>query len=156
MEAFSAPYSMMLLEIDSVGMYDTAAEDMGKVFLSTELGGGGSSSACSNIIAKRGIQNVLIHSGILQGEIERSASIMLDMPSSDCFTFSEHEGLFEICVDLGVNVAKGSIIARVWPAERTGAAPALYHAKMDGIVTARHFPGLINMGDCMMVLSVSA
>jgi N-alpha-acetyl-L-2,4-diaminobutyrate deacetylase len=156
MEAFSAPYSMMLLEIDSVGMYDTAAEDMGKVFLSTELGGGGSSSACSNIIAKRGIQNVLIHSGILQGEIERSASIMLDMPSSDCFTFSEHEGLFEICVDLGVNVAKGSIIARVWPAERTGAAPALYHAKMDGIVTARHFPGLIKLGDCMMVLSVSA
>ena len=69
MEAFSAPYSMMLLEIDSVGMYDTAAEEMGKVFLSTELGGGGSSSARSNAIAKRGIRNVLIHSGIMQGEI---------------------------------------------------------------------------------------
>ena len=67
MEAFSAPYSMMLLEIDSVGMYDTAAEAMGKVFVSTELGGGGSSTARSNAIAKRGIRNVLIHSGILQG-----------------------------------------------------------------------------------------
>ena len=154
MEAFSAPYSMMLLEIDSVGMYDTAAEEMGKVFLSTELGGGGSSSARSNAIARRGIRNVLIHSGILRGEMEKAASIRLDMPSGDCFTFSEHEGLFEICADLGVQVTKGSIIAKVWPAERTGAAPALYYAKMDGIVTARHFPGLIKMGDCMAVLSV--
>ena len=72
MEAFSAPYSMMLLEIDSVGMYDTAAEAMGKVFVSTELGGGGSSTARSNAIAKRGIRNVLIHSGILRGEMEKS------------------------------------------------------------------------------------
>jgi N-alpha-acetyl-L-2,4-diaminobutyrate deacetylase len=156
METFSAPYSMMLLEIDSVGMYDTAAEDMGKVFVSTELGGGGSSNARSNAIAKRGIRNVLIHSGILGGELEKAASIRLDMPTGDCFTFSEHEGLFEICVDLGAQITKGSVIAKVWPAERTGAAPALYHAKMDGIVTARHFPGLIKMGDCMIVLSIPA
>ena len=156
MEAFSAPYSMMLLEIDSVGMYDSAAEEMGKVFVSTELGGGGSSSARSNAIAKRGIRNILIHSGILRGEMERSASIRLNMPSDDCFTFSEHEGLFEICADLGVQVKKNAVVAKVWPPERTGAAPAIYYAKMDGIVTARHFPGLIKMGDCMMVLSVTA
>jgi len=153
MEAFSAPYSMMLLEIDSAGMYDTAAENLGKVFVSTELGGGGSSSARSNAIAKRGIRNVLIHSGIVRGEMEKSASTRLDMPSNDCFMFSEHEGLFEICADLGVQVTKGAIIAKVWPSERTGAAPAEYQAKMDGIVTARHFPGLIKMGDCMAVLS---
>jgi predicted deacylase len=39
MEAFNAPYSVQLLEIDSVGMYDTAIEDMGKALVSTELGG---------------------------------------------------------------------------------------------------------------------
>jgi N2-acetyl-L-2,4-diaminobutanoate deacetylase len=154
MEAFAAPYSMMLLEIDSVGMYDSAAEEMGKVFVSTELGGGGSSSARSNAIARRGIRNVLIHSGILKGEIETVKSVMLDMPSGDCFTFSEHDGLFEICTDLGESVSKGQMIARVWPVERTGSAPSVYHASMDGLVTARHFPGLINMGDCMVVLSV--
>src|SRR5690606_6645283 len=38
MEAFGAPYSMHMLELDSVGMFDTAAEDAGKVFVSTELG----------------------------------------------------------------------------------------------------------------------
>ena len=41
MEAFNAPYSIKLLEIDATGMYDTSAEEMGKVFITTELGGGG-------------------------------------------------------------------------------------------------------------------
>lgn len=154
MRAFSAPYSMMMLEIDTVGMYDNAVEDMGKVFVTTELGGGGSSSARSNAIAKRGLRNVLIHAGILSGQMEPSPSIMLDMPSSDCFTFAEHDGLFEICADLGTEVRKGEVVAKVWPAERTGAPPAVYTAKMDGLVTARHFPGLIKMGDCMIVLAV--
>ncbi len=39
--AFAAPYYISLVEIDAGGMYDTQAEKMGKVFVSTELGGGG-------------------------------------------------------------------------------------------------------------------
>jgi N2-acetyl-L-2,4-diaminobutanoate deacetylase len=35
MRVFGAPYSLMLRELDSVGMYDTAAEAKGKVFVST-------------------------------------------------------------------------------------------------------------------------
>ena len=41
MEAFGAPYSMHMLELDSVGMFRHRAEEAGKVFVSTELGGGG-------------------------------------------------------------------------------------------------------------------
>lgn len=51
--AFAAPWSMRMLEIDAVGMYDTTTEAMGKVFLTTELGGGGTSSARNNAIARR-------------------------------------------------------------------------------------------------------
>jgi N-alpha-acetyl-L-2,4-diaminobutyrate deacetylase len=155
MVAFSAPFSMMLLEIDSAGMYDTTVEEMGKTFISTELGGGGSSSARSNAIAKRGIRNVLIHAGILKGQIDRQPSVMLDMPSPDCFTFSEHGGLFEVCLDLGERVVQGDVIAKVWPVDRTGLPPVPYRAKMDGLLTARHFPGLIKIGDCMSVIAVA-
>jgi N-alpha-acetyl-L-2,4-diaminobutyrate deacetylase len=154
MHAFSAPYSTIMLEIDRVGMYDTAVEEQGKTFVSTELGGGGSSTARSNAIARRGIRNVLIHTGILQGEIERHPSIALDMPSSDCFVFSEHDGLFEILVDLGEAVTRGQLIARIWPADRTGADPHPYRSAMDGILAGRHFPGLIKPGDCLAVVAV--
>jgi N-alpha-acetyl-L-2,4-diaminobutyrate deacetylase len=154
MEAFNAPYSMMLLEIDSAGMYDSAAEDMGKVFVSTELGGGGTATARSAAIAKKGVRNVLIHAGILKGTPVEEPSVRLDMPSAECFTFSEHEGLVEPCVDLGQPVRKDGLLARVWPIERSGRAPAEYRAAMDGILAARHFPGRIAAGDCLAVIAL--
>lgn len=153
MRAFNAPYSMMLLEIDNVGMYDTAAEEMGKVFISTELGGGGTTSAETIAIAKRGVRNLLIHAGILGGKAETAPSTMLDMPSGDCFTFSDQDGLIEPCVDLGQPVRKGDVIAQVWPADRTGVPPVQYRAVMDGILAGRHFPGLVKSGDCIAVMA---
>lgn len=153
MDAFNAPYSIMMLEIDSAGMYDSAAEDLGKVFVSTELGGGGTSTASSNAIAKKGISNLLIHAGILHGELEVAESQMLDMPDSDCFVFSETDGLFEAMVNLGDMVKKGDLIARVWPIDRTGVKPLHYYAKRDGMLTSRHFPGLIQTGDCLSVVA---
>lgn len=152
MQAFNAPYSVMLLEIDNVGMYDTAVEDMGKTFVSTELGGGGSASAKSIAIAKKGVRNVLIHAGILQGEVEIDPTVNIDMPDGDCFVFAEHEGLFEPMLDLGEDVTKGDVIARVWPVDRTGVPPLEYKAKTSGLIISRHFPGLIKSGDCMAVV----
>ena len=45
MQAFNAPYSARMLEIDNVGMFDTEVEKQGKVFVTTELGGAGTSTA---------------------------------------------------------------------------------------------------------------
>jgi N-alpha-acetyl-L-2,4-diaminobutyrate deacetylase len=153
MRAFNAPYAMMLLEIDSVGMYDTAAEEMGKVFISTELGGGGTTSARTVAVAKRGVRNLLTHAGVMKGEIARQPSTMLDMPDGDCFSFAEQDGLIEPCVDLGDKVAKGDLIAKIWPADRTGVKPIEYRAKLSGIAAGRHFPGLVKTGDCISVLA---
>lgn len=152
-EAFAAPYSMKMLEIDAVGMYDTAAEDMGKVFVTTELGGGGTARAETVRIARRGIANVLHHAGIVEGAAAKSETRWLDMPSDDCFIFAEDDGLFETMVDLGEDVREGMIIARIHPIGRTGLAPQEIRAKMSGILVARHFPGLIKAGDCMSVLA---
>ncbi|MEP1934533.1 MAG: N(2)-acetyl-L-2,4-diaminobutanoate deacetylase DoeB [Roseibium sp.] len=153
-QAFNAPYTMMLLEIDNVGMYDTAVEDQGKVFVTTELGGGGTATAYSARIAKKGIRNVLKHAGILGGKIETGPTVMLDMPDSDCFVFSEDDGMIEPLKDLGETVEKGEIVARIWPLERTGKSPNDYRANRSGILASRHFPGLIKAGDCLAVVAV--
>ena len=153
-QAFNAPYSVKLLEIDNVGMYDTAVENQGKVFVSTELGGGGSATAKTVAIAKKGVRNLLVHAGILKGEPETAPTINLDMPDGDCFVFSEHAGMFEPLVDLGQPVAKGDAIARVWSCERNGEEPVVYHAKRSGILCGRHFPGLVQLGDFMAMVAV--
>lgn len=154
-EAFSAPYSMKMLEIDAVGMYDTAAEEMGKVFITTELGGGGTATARSAGIAKRGVRNMLRQAGIIEGEPEMSETRWLDMPDGDCFAFAEGDGLIEPMVDLGQTVRKGQVVARIYPLGRTGVDPSDVHARMDGMLCARHFPGLVKAGDCVAVFAVS-
>ena len=151
--AFGAPFSVKMLEIDAVGMYDTAAEDMGKVFVTTELGGGGTASAHTAGIARRGVHNLLITAGILKGEIDRQPTQWLDMPDGDCFTFAEDGGLIALLADLGDRVETGQPIARIYPTGRTGADPITLRARRAGLFTARHFPGLVKPGDCVAVIA---
>ena len=153
MEAFNAPYSIMLEEIDSVGMYDTAVEDQGKVFVSTELGGGGTATARTSAIARKGVRNMLIHAGILQAELEHTLSKMLDMSDENSYLFSANDGLVDYNKDLEDTVEVGDVIARVWPLDRTGGAPVEYVAQTSGILAGRHFPGLIQTGDFLGLIA---
>ena len=153
MRAFNAPYSMRMLELDAGAMYDTAAESQGKVFVTTELGGGGSSTARSVAIAERGVRNLLIHAGIVEGEVEFGPTIMLDMPDGDCFIASQHDGLLEMCRDLGDTVEQSDVIARVYDATRSGVPPVEYRAARSGLLAARHFPGLVQRGDTIAVIA---
>ena len=155
MAAFNAPYSLTLVELDAVGMVDSAAEEMGKVFVSTELGGGGGASAATVAIAKRGVRNVLRHAGILAGEVEGGPSVRLDMPDARCYVTSEHAGLLEMCADLGAEVHAGEVIARIHPVDRTGGRPVDYHAGIDGLLAGRHFPGLVKIGDFLALVAVA-
>jgi len=151
-QAFNAPYSARMVELDSVGMYDTAVEDQGKIIVTTELGGGGTATARSIAIAKKGARNLLIHMGILRGELEVAPTENIAMPD-DGFVISESAGLIEPLIDLGAEVAKDQAIARIWTADRMGIAPVEYTAPRAGILLSRHFPGLVKMGDCLAVIA---
>ena len=156
MMAFNAPYSMKMREIDSTGMYDTAAESQGKVFVTTELGGGGGASVRTINIARKGVHNFLKHAKILEGEPNIQQTKLLTMPDERCFVIAEDAGLLQPLVDLGYAVKKGQIIAKVWSITRTGKIPINYTAQLDGILAARHFPGLIQPGDCLAVVATKS
>jgi N-alpha-acetyl-L-2,4-diaminobutyrate deacetylase len=154
MQAFNAPYSVRMREIDNAGMFDTEAEAQGKVFVTTELGGAGTATAQTVGIARKGIRNLLIHAGIMSGALEKHDSVQLDMPDDRCFVFSEVSGMIEYLVGMGDAVAEGQPIAQIWPVDRTGGAPVPCHAARDGILTARHVPGLIKVGDFVGLVAV--
>lgn len=153
MQAFNAPYSVRMLEIDNVGMFDTEVESQGKVFVTTELGGAGSSTPRTVAVARKGIRNLLIHAGIMTGEVSLDPTQQLDMPDGNCFLFSQQAGIIEYLVELGEQVATGQPVARVWPADRTGVAPTECCALRSGILTARHVPGLVKMGDFVSLIA---
>ncbi|MCO5089495.1 N(2)-acetyl-L-2,4-diaminobutanoate deacetylase DoeB [Bosea sp. (in: a-proteobacteria)] len=155
-KAFGAPYSMRMREIDAVGMYDTMAEEMGKIFVTTELRGGGTATAETIAIARRGTLNLLRHAGILDGPVEVAETTWLSMEADGCFLFSEHAGLVEPHCDLGAKVAKSEPIVSIHSIERCGQPPVIYRAPHDGILASRHFPGLVQVGDHLGVVATFA
>jgi N2-acetyl-L-2,4-diaminobutanoate deacetylase len=62
--------------------------------------------------------------------------------------------LLELVVDLGADVKRGDLLARVHNIKRTGEVPTDYHAAIDGVFTGRHFPGYIAMGDFLGIVAV--
>jgi N-alpha-acetyl-L-2,4-diaminobutyrate deacetylase len=164
-DAFGAPVSLLLREMDGGGMLDGEAEALGAVFVTTELGGGGTITRRTVEIAERGLRNVLAHAGILRGPGATAegpsptspaapAALRLAMPGDDCYVVSESEGLVEPCADLGDVLERGQPVARVWDLQRSGTPPREYGVQRDGVLIGRHFPGLVRMGDCLACLGV--
>ena len=141
--------------MDAEKLFDTACERQGKVFVATELGGGGTSTPQSIAIAERGVRNFLIHYGLVEGEVEMptGGQLYLDMPDASCYVQSQHSGVLELLVALGDEVKKGQTIAYVYDMTRSGTDPVAYKAERDGILMARRAPSLINMGDTLAVIA---
>lgn len=156
MMAFRAPNGLVLLELDAVGMLDTEVEEMGKLFISTELGGGGTSSPRTVRIAQRGIRNILRYLDMMDGEPEGEESRTLDMPDGRCYVISQLTGLVEWHAELGEAVEEGQPIAFVHDINHTGRVPTAHYAGISGILTGKRFPGLTNFGDTLAVIGVPA
>jgi N2-acetyl-L-2,4-diaminobutanoate deacetylase len=154
LKAFGAPYGMILTELDAVGMIDTVVEDAGKVFVSTELGGGATSTVETIAIAELGIMNILKHAGVVAGapDIPRPSRLIHTL-SGKAFVTAKTEGLFEICRELGETVKTGDVIARVHYLEDPEREPTPLIAACDGQIVCRHVPGLIHRGDCAAVIA---
>ena len=74
----------------------------------------------------------------------------------DIFTdLADRMGFKAGALAAGTQVAKGDLLARVWPLDRTGQPPVEYRARLAGLVISRHFPGLIKSGDCVAVVGVT-
>ncbi|RUR33767.1 N(2)-acetyl-L-2,4-diaminobutanoate deacetylase DoeB [Vreelandella nanhaiensis] len=154
-KAFGAPYAMVMFELDAEKLFDTACERQGKIFVATELGGGGTSTPQSMAITERGVRNFLIHYGLVAGEVEmpEDGQVYLDMPDARCYVQSQHSGVLELCVALGDTVTQGQVLAYVYDMTRTGSEPVAYRAERGGILMARRAPALVNMGDTIAVIA---
>lgn len=155
LEAFGAPFAAILTELDSEGMLDTAVENLGKIFISTELGGAGMATATTVRIAEQGVRNLLCHFGLLaDAEVRASGpQRILHTPESGCFSISRHSGILEMLVDMGSEVVAGQPICQIHHFQEHDRPPSVYEAAADGILWCRHVPGLISPGDCMAVIA---
>jgi len=147
--AFGAPYATKLVELDMLGMFDALVEETGKPYLTTEIGGGGTTRPSTTSVTFDGIRNVLQHWNALSGDPTPHDSTMLDVPQDGAYLISTDEGLLDWLIELGDPISPGQPVARIYNTVRLGAPPIDVLATIDGVLAMRHFPGLVKMGDAI-------
>ncbi|MEK0084598.1 N-alpha-acetyl diaminobutyric acid deacetylase DoeB [Benzoatithermus flavus] len=151
--AMGAPLALVLKELDTAGMLDSAVEELGKLFVTTELGGGGSTTPERVAIADRAVHNLLCHLRVLdEAPSAAPGPSRFARTPEDGFVVSDDAGLFEPLVELGAPVETGQPLGRVHFFEEIDREPRTYTAPRGGFLYCRHFPGLIKRGDCLAVL----
>jgi N-alpha-acetyl-L-2,4-diaminobutyrate deacetylase len=159
MLAFGAPISLELVELDAEGMIDTSVEEMGKIFVGTELGGGGTTTTETVAIAETGIRNLLAHFGVLDEKpLTREArglppTRLMHMPDSDCYIISEDGGIYEALRDLNSPVQEGDAVGQIHFPEKPERAPAVYRARRPGTLIGRTHKALMEPGDFLALIA---
>jgi N2-acetyl-L-2,4-diaminobutanoate deacetylase len=156
LEAFAAPVGLVLVELDSAGMLDTTVEDMGKLFVSTELGGGGTVTTETVAIAERGVRNLLAHFGMIDDRESRPGrprTRLMHTPDGSSYVTADASGIYEILVDPGRDVGAGDAVGQIHLFEQPELPPILQRAGRAGTVICRHVPGLVQRGDCIAVIA---
>lgn len=159
LQAFGAPIGLVLKELDAAGMLDTVVEDMGKVFVSTELGGGGTVTPHSVALAETGVRNILAHVGVLDEkpvnrvDMGLPPTALMRTPDGSCFLRACDNGLYEPFKGLGDEVEKDQPLGQIHFIETPEREPVVHHAGRSGVILCKGVPGLVAKGDCLAVIA---
>lgn len=153
LKAFGAPIGLVLRELEPDGLLDTAVESMGKLFLSTELGGGGFVTLETLRIAERGIYNMLRHLGVLSGEVDAGPIRLMETPAEGAYYVAHQNGLYEPLVEVGQEVRAGTVLGRIHSLQFLDQPPTPVTSRIDGVLITRPGRGSVRQGDTVAVMA---
>lgn len=157
LQAFGGPYGLILEELDATGMFDSLVEKLGKVFLTTELSGGGRLSPTALSIAHDGVLRLLHWFGVLRDASilpgPSEPQILLEVPDSACYTHTPEAGVYEPFYTLGETVQAGATLGQIHFLARPQREPLLLRAQIEGLLWACRPPARVAAGDCVAVLA---
>lgn len=162
LEAFQAPYALIMEEFSGEGLLDYAVERMGKIFLCAELGGAGRLSVATLRHAEIGTRNLLKHLDILEGEIETCAARglppmqLMEVPDPENYHIVLEPGIYESFFEIGDEVTAGEPLGQVHAVQYPGRAPVPVVAQRTGVLLGRRGPGFVEVGDTAALVGRAA
>lgn len=155
-DAFGAPTTLLLREVNAGPTLLAAAERRGIVALSSELGGGGRLNPDNLAITKRGARNVLHHAGVLEGPPQPGAygaAQRMTVPDLAHYVFAPCDGIWEAADPLGQAVSSGNPAGLLHRIEALGEPPIeLWYAATGLLWCVRH-AGRVKAGDPVAVIA---
>ncbi|QDU79519.1 Succinylglutamate desuccinylase / Aspartoacylase family protein [Polystyrenella longa] len=157
--AYNTDFAFLYADIAGTGLLPVEAESQGKVVITTELGGGEVTSQPLHQLSQSGLRNVLVHLGLVEGEVQTRESLGLaptrwiEALDAKDYLFSPESGLYESLVDVGQDVAAGQPLGALHFPERPDREPTIIEAHSDGILIAHRGPTVTNQGDILVCLA---
>lgn len=158
LEAFQAPYALVMEEFSGEGLLDYAVERAGKVFLCAELGGNGRLSPATLQIAEEGTRNILKHMGILAGGVETrrerglQPTRIMEVPDPENYHIVAYPGVYESFFEIGETVEQGEPLGQIHFLQYPERSPEVIVAQRGGTLLGRRGPGYVEVGDCVGVV----
>ncbi len=156
--AFGAPYNVVFGGVDEGATFTSCVERRGIISLGTELGGWGRVSVEGVRIGRRGIDNILKHFGVIDGEPETAqadgspATRHMMVADRDLYTFAPAIGTFEPCNVVGEKVFEGQPLGYLHFVEDVDRPPIELCYKRDGVLWMSAGPGRVGRGDAVAVV----
>jgi N-alpha-acetyl-L-2,4-diaminobutyrate deacetylase len=156
--AFGAPYNVVFWGVDEGATFTSCVERRGILSLGTELGGWGRVNVEGVRIARRGVDNILKHFGVIEGEPDTSQRngdhtgrhMMVRDPG--LYTFAPIGGLFEPRHTTGDRVSAGETAGWIHFVEDVDRPAVELHYARGGTIWMCAGPGRCQRGDALAVV----
>lgn len=157
MLAWNSDIHMLYTNVAGTGLLPDTAASMGRIVVTTELGGSGLILPSTNRLGIEGLRNSLRRMGALAGEVVTREELGLPPAriasalDTRNYAFAPRAGVFESLVSPGEDVSSGQPIARIHSMEAPWEAPTVLEAEASGIVCMVRAIPLTVKGDCVVV-----
>lgn len=154
-KVWGEPYVMIYADVAGSGLLSVEAEKMGKILVTTEMGGAAQCHPTVLRITERGIRNVLIHFGFTEGEIDSDPDSVQVYAASDTkdYIVAPGGGIYESFFNVGEMITEGEAVGQVHFPQRYDWPPEKVLAETSGLLVCRRAPGLTRQGDCVAVVA---
>jgi hypothetical protein len=154
--AFGAPLTVVIANLGDPRTATAAACHAGLVTVGTEMAGGGTVAAEALSLCRRGVRNVLVHLGVMEGEApnpRKNGGKLLELPGSNAFVYATMDGIFEPFHTHGREVRAGEPAGRIHATWDPARPPELISYQADGILFGLRQPGRVRPGNCCAVVA---
>jgi predicted deacylase len=157
--AWNTDFAFLYTDIAGTGLLPVEAERQGKTVITTEMGGGEPVSAAVHQITQRGLENVLVQVGALEGRVVTRAEKNLPPTrwvqalAREDYRFAPESGIYETLLPLGAEVGSGEQVGLVHFLERPDREPEPVIAAGRGVLLASRGPSLVAQGDCVACIA---
>ena len=151
--AFGAPFTVLIQEDHADLMIDAVVEKLGKVMISSELGGSGIITHHTAKLATQGLSQMFAALGHFPTQGPSQPSRLVRLPSSNTYLVSDDAMVFAPAVSLGAFVRQGETVGYGHFVNRVDCGPTTYTAPHDGWAICLSGQGLTRRGDVIAIVA---